>query len=124
MGKTAHCVIGLAGAFAAISASAADGLGETKMESTQALKLEKEALSGAVEIRVLGHSSNAVDVSYTLSVTGNSTTRHAGKTRLSPGVEATLSRVKISTDGDWCAVLEVEEQGRSYTLTKGMCPAS
>ncbi len=124
MGKVLHSAIGLAGTFAAISAMAADRVGDTEMQSTQALKLEKEALPGAVEIKVMGHSENAVDVSYRLSVTGNSTTRHAGKTRLSPGVEAVLSRVKISADGDWCAVLEVEEEGRLYTLTQGMCPAS
>lgn len=123
--------IGLIGITGAITAAAAGApapamntAGEAGMGATQALKLERETRSGEVEIRVIGHSDNAVEVSYHLDVKGNSTTRHSGRTRLKPGVEATLSRVKVSTDGDWCATLEVEQGEDRYTLEEGSCPAS
>lgn len=116
------CAAGAA-AGAGASAMATDRAGEAGMGSTQALKLERETRSGEVEIRVIGHSANAVEVSYHLDVKGNSTTRHSGRTRLKPGVEATLSRVKVSTSGDWCATLEVEQGDDRYTLEEGSCPA-
>ncbi|MEL7188838.1 MAG: curli-like amyloid fiber formation chaperone CsgH [Pseudomonadota bacterium] len=117
-------LVGLSAAFAAVSASAEIEQEEAAMGTAKALKLERKIREGEVEFRVIGLSESAVEVSYKLDVKGNSTTRHSGRTRLSPGVEATLSRVKVATNGDWCAILEVEQGSDRYTLKDGNCPAA
>lgn len=87
-----------------------------------ALNLEVEARDGMLDVRLVGLSPQAVEVRYTLEVTGSSTSRHSGATTLTAGARAVLSTLRTTTAGEWCVKLEAAEAGRApYTLTRGTC---
>jgi hypothetical protein len=86
------------------------------------LKMSSKQNEGNVEITVIGLSPDPVLVSYKLEVSGQSTTRHSGSTRLSAGDRQILSRVRVSAQQRWCATLQVEQSnGVQYRLTDGTC---
>ena len=88
----------------------------------QALALQVVDNGPQVEVQLLANSPRAQEVSYTLEVTGKSTSKHRGKTSLAAGAKHVLSTIKASKDDDWCARVVVEEEGREpYELSEGSC---
>ncbi len=93
-------------------------------DETPALTLDVRHQDGLVEVQLIGLSPRAQAVSYTLEVTGQSTSRHRGSTRLAAGQRAVLSTMKTRTGDDWCVKLTAEEEGRApYEITRGSCSA-
>jgi hypothetical protein len=91
-------------------------------EDNRALTLDVQHDGDAVAVRLIGYASEATVVSYTIEITGNSTSRHRGKTTLPANVEATLSTLRMTTGENWCVRLEAEEAGReTYEITRGNC---
>lgn len=88
----------------------------------QALELKVTDMGPHLEVQLLAHSLRAQQVSYEFEVTGNSISRHRGKTSLAAGSEHVLSTVKASKDENWCARVTVEEENRDpYELREGNC---
>jgi hypothetical protein len=97
---------------------------ETLSEAPRALSLDVEAKGGMLEVRLTGLSPRAQGVSYSLEVTGTSTSRHRGSTQLAAGREAVLSTLRTAAGEDWCVKLIAEEEGRApYEVTRGSCAA-
>ncbi len=97
---------------------------EAAMSESQdhAVRMESTLSGDAAEISLIGRSDQALTVEYELEVEGRSRTRHRGKTSLAAGQRAVLSKVRIDTDGDWCARLTVSQSdGASYEETAGPC---
>ncbi len=70
---------------------------------------------GRVVITLVGQSAEPRIVSYALNVTGGSTTRHAGRTRIDAHPRI-LSQVSVTTPAAGGAVLQVtEEHGTGYS---------
>jgi hypothetical protein len=93
-------------------------------DAPRALSLDVETRDGMLEVRLTGLSAHAQGVSYSLEVTGTSTSRHRGSTRLAAGTEAVLSTMRTSAGADWCVKLIAEEEGRApYEITRGACAA-
>lgn len=93
-------------------------------EPPRALSLDVEARDGMLEIRLTGLSDRPQGVSYALEVTGRSTARHQGATRLAAGTPAVLSTMRTAAGDDWCVRLVAEEEGRTpYEITRGPCAA-
>lgn len=91
-------------------------------QETHALGLDVSEESDMVEVLLRANSPHAQTVQYTLEVTGRSSSTHRGKTSLRANTPAVLTTVRTASDGDWCARLVVEEQGREpYELTRGSC---
>lgn len=91
-------------------------------EEARALALEVTDAGAHVELQLLAHSSRSQEVSYEIEVTGDSTTRHKGRTTLQAGAEAVLSTIRTSKSGDWCARVTVREEGReAYQILRGSC---
>lgn len=112
----------------AISASPAHpettALPDTAAESPRALSLDVEARDGMLEVRLTGLSTRAQGVSYSLEVTGTSTSRHRGSTQLAAGTQAVLSTMRTTAGENWCVKLVAEEEGRApYEVTRGTCSA-
>ena len=88
----------------------------------RALTLTSQENGKMTEIIVTAQTDNPVQVSYKLAVAGDSSTRHSGSTRLSPGTDQVLSRVRIARAERWCATLDVKQgDGLAYRLTNGPC---
>jgi len=94
-------------------------------EAPHALSLDVETRDGMLEVRLTGLSPRAQGVSYSLEVTGTSTSRHRGATQLAAGRQAVLSTLRTTAGEDWCVKLVAEEEGRApYEVTRGSCAAS
>lgn len=99
-------------------------MSETQSELPRALRLDVETRDGMLEVRLTGLSERAQGVSYSLEVTGTSTSRHRGSTRLAAGTQAVLSTLRTAAGEDWCVKLVAEEEGRApYEVTRGTCSA-
>lgn len=93
-------------------------------DTPRALTLDVREHDGMIDIQLIGLSPRAQQVSYLLEVTGNSTSRHRGKTTLSAGTTAVLSTMRASAGENWCVTLVAEEEGRDpYEVTQGPCAA-
>lgn len=96
----------------------------TMTQDTHALRLDVRQQDGGIEVQLIGKSATAQQVSYLLEVSGNSTSRHRGKTTLTAGATAVLSTVRANTGADWCVRLVAEEEGREpYEVLEGNCAA-
>jgi hypothetical protein len=90
--------------------------------ATRALALDVASREGMLEVRLIGRSAHAQVVSYTLEVTGNSTSRHEGRTTLTAGTQAVLSTMRTQAGENWCVTLVAEEEGGApYTISRGPC---
>jgi hypothetical protein len=98
---------------------------ETVTTMTQAphtLRLDVEQLDGSINVRLTGDAVHAQEVSYTLEVSGNSTSRHRGRTTWAAGASAVLSTMRASVGANWCVKLVAEEAGQApYEITRGPC---
>jgi hypothetical protein len=117
-----------AGAIAVLLLAAADVPAEVPAMSAaepNALTLDVAARDGIIEVRLIGLSARAQEVTYALEVSGQSTSRHRGKTTLAAGTEAVLSTMRAEAGENWCVRLVAEEEGRApYEITEGSsCPA-
>jgi hypothetical protein len=93
-------------------------------DEAPALTLDVRHHDGLVEVQLIGLSPRAQAVSYTLEVTGQSTSRHRGSTTLAAGTRAVLSTMRTKAGDDWCVKLMAEEEGRApYEITRGACTA-
>jgi hypothetical protein len=91
-------------------------------DSAPALTLDVRHHDGLVEVQLIGLSPEPQAVSYTLEITGQSTSRHRGSTTLAAGARAVLSTMKTRVGDDWCVKLTAEEAGRApYEITRGPC---
>lgn len=94
-------------------------------EGSPALSLDVREDGGTVEVRLIGLSPRATAVSYTLEVTGQSTSRHRGKTTLAADTRAVLSTMSTRVGDSWCVKLVAEEDGRApYEIMHGSCIAA
>ena len=90
--------------------------------TTRALTLDVREHDGILEIALVGLSPRAQGVSYALEVTGNSTSRHRGKTTLAAGTRAVLSTMRTQAGDNWCVKLTAEEEGSTpYEVIQGPC---
>ncbi len=85
------------------------------------LGLEITETDDTIELRVKSNGARAAEVEFSLEVTGASTSRHKGKTKLAEGAETVLATVRVSKSPDWCARLEVAEAGETYVINDGAC---
>lgn len=93
-------------------------------EDTHALTLDVQQHDGAIEVRLIGNAAHTQVVSYLIEVTGQSTSRHRGRTTLTAGNTAVLSTMRASVGADWCVKLVAEEAGREpYEIIEGSCAA-
>jgi len=89
-----------------------------------ALMLEVRQQGDTLEIQLIGDSPQTQQVSYLLEVTGQSTSRHRGKTTLAANARTVLSTVRANSGTNWCVRLLAEEEGREpYEILKGNCEA-
>jgi hypothetical protein len=94
------------------------------IDSSPALTLDVQQHDGAIEVRLIGHSPRTQQVSYALEVTGQSTSRHRGKTTLTADTPAVLSTMRAQTGDNWCVKLVAEDEGgEPYEVTRGTCAA-
>lgn len=101
----------------------APGTIPTMNDDPRALTLQVQQRDGGIDVQLIGHSPRTQEVSYTLEVTGNSTSRHRGKTTLTAGNTAVLSTMRASAGDKWCVKLMAEEPGRApYEVIEGSCP--
>lgn len=91
-------------------------------EIPDALTLDVQRTQGAIEVQLIGDSPRAQQVSYLLEVTGQSTSRHRGKTTLAANARTVLSTIRANTGETWCVRLVAEEEGRTpYEIRQGNC---
>ena len=88
------------------------------MDEDRPVTMTSHLSAGQVVIAVTAKAGWGGPIAYTLSVTGGSTTRHAGRTVLGPRGQQ-LSRVAVPVDGPWHATLEVRCCGTQYALHLG-----
>lgn len=92
------------------------------MNVPDALTLDVRNEADAIEVQLIGDSPRTQEVSYLLEVTGSSTSRHRGKTKLTANARTVLATVKASAGENWCVRLLAEEEGRPpYEIRKGRC---
>lgn len=93
-------------------------------DQPHALALDVGTRDGMLEVRLTARSQRTRAVSYTLEVTGRSTSRHAGSTTLAAGTDAVLSTMRTEAGENWCVTLVAEEDGgEPYRITHGPCRA-
>jgi hypothetical protein len=93
------------------------------VDAPPALSLAVSKQGDRVEVQLIGEAAEARQVSYVLEVTGQSNSRHRGKTTLAANTRAVLSTIRTSAGPDWCVRLMVEEEGREpYEIREGLCP--
>lgn len=112
------------GVIAILLFAAADAPVEVPVMTEEApvLSLDVREDAGTVEVRLIGLSPRATAVSYTLEVTGQSTSRHRGKTTLTADTRAVLSTMSTRAGDSWCVKLLAEEDGRPpYEILRGSC---
>ncbi len=91
-------------------------------DDPHALTLDVQQRDGVIEVQLIGHSEQAQEVSYLLEVSGQSTSRHRGKTTLTAGTTAVLSTMRANAGDNWCVKLVAEEAGgEPYEITEGNC---
>lgn len=87
-----------------------------------ALTLEVQQHDNMIEVRLIGLSPRTLQVSYALEITGQSTSRHRGKTTLAADTLAVLSTMRARTGENWCVTLVAEDEGgEPYEVTRGTC---
>lgn len=88
-----------------------------------ALTLDVQQRGSMIEVRLIGHSPRAQQVSYALEISAQSTSRHRGKTTLAADTMAVLSTMRTETGGKgWCVKLVAEDEGGApYEVTRGDC---
>ena len=92
--------------------------------SPHSLALDIRRIGDAIEVQLIGQSPQARQVSYTLDVSGTSTSRHRGKTTIAADSRTVLSTIRVSVGEDWCVRLVAEEDGGTpYEIREGNCPA-
>lgn len=92
-------------------------------DEARSLALEVVDAGSHVELQLLARPQHRQEVSYQIELTGDSTTRHSGRTTVEPGAQKVLSTIRTSKSGDWCARVTVQEEGReAYEITRGNCP--
>jgi hypothetical protein len=95
---------------------------QTPASEARALTLDVRQHDGGIEVELVGLSPRTTRVSYSLEVTGQSTSRHRGSTTLAAGTRAVLSTMRASAGASWCVTLVAEEEGRDpYEITQGSC---
>ena len=88
-----------------------------------ALSLAVAKQGDRIEVQLIGETAEARQVSYVLEVSGQSNSRHRGKTTLAAHTRTVLSTVTASAGPDWCVRLLAEEEGREpYEIREGLCP--
>lgn len=91
-------------------------------ENAPALTLDVRNEGGMLEVQLVGLSPRAQTISYTLEMTGQSTSRHRGSTTLAADTRAVLSTMRTQAGDNWCVKLIAEEAGRApYEITRGPC---
>lgn len=91
-------------------------------DEPHALTLDVREDAGTIVVQLVGFAPEARQVSYALEVTGQSTSRHKGKTMLAAGTRAVLSTLRATAGENWCVTLQAEEEGREpYEVTQGNC---
>lgn len=94
------------------------------IDDSHALTLDVREHDGMIEVQLIGLSQRTQQVSYAIEVTGQSTSRHRGKTTLTAGTTAVLSTMRAGAGENWCVTLVAEEEGRDpYEITHGPCAA-
>ena len=94
----------------------------TMTNHDRALSLAIAEVGDVIEVQLIGLSPRQQAVSYTLEVTGRSSSRHKGRTTLAADTRAVLSTMRISAGGDWCVRLTAEDDGgEPYEVTEGSC---
>lgn len=94
-------------------------------EDPHALTLDVQQHDGAIEVRLIGNAARTQEVSYLIEVTGQSTSRHRGRTTLTAGTSAVLSTMRATIGEDWCVKLVAEEAGRDpYEIIEGSCASA
>lgn len=113
----------LTGALAALLAAPATVPPMTAMtDSPHALTLDVRQHDGMIEVLLTGLSPYTQQVSYTIEVTGRSTSRHRGTTTLTADTSAVLSTMRTNAGEDWCVKLVAQEEGRDpYEIIHGSC---
>lgn len=95
----------------------------TMSDAPGALTIAVHQHGDAIEVQLIGESPEAQKVSYLLEVSGESQSRHRGKTTLAANARTVLSTVKAKAGPDWCVRLVAEEEGRApYEIREGNCP--
>lgn len=111
-------------ALAALLVPLASSTVSAMSDLPEALKLDVRKTGDAIEVQLIGDSARAQRVSYVLEVTGQSTSRHRGKTTLAANARTVLSTVRANAGERWCVRLLAEEEGRDpYEIIEGDCPA-
>ncbi|MEQ5788388.1 hypothetical protein J3454_10825 [Erythrobacter sp. NFXS35] len=90
----------------------------------ESLTLDIREHGGALEVQLIGDSSRTQSVSYVLEVSGQSTSRHRGKTTLTADARTVLSTIRANAGDKWCVRLLAEEEGLPpYEILQGNCTA-
>ncbi|WP_379923269.1 curli-like amyloid fiber formation chaperone CsgH [Erythrobacter sp. R86502] len=98
------------------------GTAPTMKQDPQALSLDVKKRGDVVEVQLIGRSARSQEVSYSLEVVAQSTSRHRGKTTLIAGKTAVLSTMRATVGENWCVKLVAEELGREpYEVFEGSC---
>ena len=103
-----------------MSALMAEGAAMTADD--RAMRMEVDEAPDGVEIRLIADSAVDRQASYEMEVIGTSRSVHRGRSRLPANTPVTVSRISVSHDGTWCALVHVsEENGATYELEAGDC---
>ena len=96
--------------------------GADAMPDTHALSLNVAEAADSVTVELIADPQANQTITYDIEVTGSSRSKHRGSTSIAAGAPATLTRVKVSHGGTWCALAHItEESGLEYTLEAGEC---
>lgn len=80
---------------------------ESKNDAERPLHMDVDESGQAVEIRIVGASSEPLMLTYELVFEGDSRSRNRGCVQLGDGEMKTLATVRMSTRGAWTATLIV-----------------
>jgi hypothetical protein len=112
-------------ALAALLAPLASSTVTAMNEDPAALTLDVRQQGDALEVQLIGDAPSARQVSYLLEVTGQSTSRHRGKTTLVANARTVLSTIRATATDKWCVRLIAEEEGREpYEIIEGDCDSA
>ncbi|MEL7218071.1 MAG: curli-like amyloid fiber formation chaperone CsgH [Pseudomonadota bacterium] len=90
--------------------------------SERAVSLEISERGDKIVVELNANSPHRQHVSFTVELTGNSTSKHSGSITLAANDHQTLSTLKMGNAGKWCARVVVEEEGSApYELREGIC---
>jgi hypothetical protein len=96
--------------------------GATMTKDNRALSLAVTRQGDKIEVQLIGLSPRQQAVSYALEVTGQSSSRHKGRTILAADTRAVLSTMRVSAGQNWCVRLVAEDDGgEPYEVTEGHC---